>query len=218
MFTGIIEALGILREARRERGGLSLSVDAVLPGEPLVLGESIAVSGPCLTVERVLPGGFTVFASSETVARTTLSRARAGLPVNCERALRVGGRLGGHFVSGHVDGVGRIRRVAPSGEAREITITAPDSVVPFLAPKGSIAVDGISLTVNEVRGADFTVMIIPHTLASTTLVDSGPGVDVNLEADVIARYVQIMATGRGGGVRGALSEEALRSLGWSGRE
>ncbi len=218
MFTGIIEALGILREVRRERGGLSLSVDVRLPGEPLVIGESVAVSGPCLTVERVLPDGFTVFASSETVARTTLSKARAGLPVNCERALQVGGRLGGHFVSGHIDGVGRIRRVAPSGEAREITITAPDALLPFLVAKGSVAVDGISLTVNEVRGADFTVMIIPHTLSATTLVDGGPGDDVNLEADLIARYVQMLATGRKDGVRGTLSEEALRSLGWSGKE
>lgn len=217
MFTGIIEALGILRDVRRERGGLALTVDGTLPGEPLVVGESVAVSGPCLTVERVVAGGFTVFASSETVARTTLARARAGTRVNLERALKIGGRLGGHFVSGHVDGVGRIRRIAPSGEAREVTITAPEAVVPFLAAKGSVAVDGISLTVNEVRGADFTVMIIPHTLSATTLVDGSPGDDVNLEADIIARYVQVLAAGAGG-ARGNLSEAALRSLGWSGKE
>ncbi len=218
MFTGIIEALGTLREVRRERGGLALLVDATLPGEPLAVGESVAVSGPCLTVERVVPGGFTAFASSETVARTTLARARAGQAVNLERALQVGGRLGGHFVSGHVDGIGRVRRVAPSGEAREVTITAPDAILPFLAAKGSVAIDGISLTVNDVRGADFTVMIIPHTLGATTLVQAAPGDDVNLEADVIARYVQAVASGREGGVRGSLSEAALRSLGWTGKE
>jgi len=121
-------------------------------------------------------------------------------------------------VSGHIDGVGRIRRVAPSGEAREITITAPEALMPFLVAKGSVAVDGISLTVNEVRGADFTLMIIPHTLGTTTLVDAGPGTDVNLEADLIARYVQKLASVRGGEARGSLSEEALRSLGWSGKE
>jgi len=218
MFTGIIEALGTLREVRRERGGLALVVDATLPGEPLAVGESVAVSGPCLTVERVVTGGFTVFASSETVARTTLSRARAGQAVNLERALKVGGRLGGHFVSGHVDGIGRVRRVAPSGEAREVTITAPEAILPFLVEKGSVAIDGISLTVNDVRGTDFTVMIIPHTLGATTLVQAAPGDDVNLEADVIARYVHAMASGREGGVRGSLSETALRSLGWTGKE
>lgn len=217
MFTGIIEALGTLRDVRRERGGLSLTVEAALPGEPLVVGESIAVSGPCLTVERVVPGGFTVFASSETVAKTTLARARPGVAVNVERALKVGGRLGGHFVSGHVDGVGKVRRIAPSGEAREVTVTAPDAVAAFLAAKGSVAIDGISLTVNEVRGADFTVMIIPHTLGATTLATASPGDDVNLEADLIARYVQVLAS-RGGGVRGNLSEEALRSLGWGGEK
>lgn len=218
MFTGIIEALGTLEEVRRDRGGLSLSIRGTLPGEPLVVGESIAVSGPCLTVERVLPGGFTVFASSETVLRTTLGQARPGRQANLERALRVGGRLGGHFVSGHVDGIGRIRRIAASGDAREVTVEAAPEVRPFLAPKGSIAIDGISLTVNDVRGDDFTVMIIPHTLAATTLVAAGPGEPVNLEADLIARYVQALATGGRGGVRGGLSEASLRALGWTGEE
>ena len=218
MFTGIIEALGTLEEVRRDRGGLSLSIRGVLPGEPLAVGESVAVSGPCLTVERVVPGGFTVFASSETVALTTLGTARAGTRVNLERALRVGGRLGGHIVSGHVDGMGAIRRISPSGDAREVTLDAPPSVRPFLVAKGSIAIDGISLTVNEVRGDGFTVMIIPHTLAATTLASAGPGDVVNLEADVIARYVQALATGGRGGVRGSLSEESLRALGWTGEE
>jgi riboflavin synthase len=217
MFTGIIEVIGVVKDLRRERGGMSISLEAKLSGEPLSIGESVAVSGPCLTVERVIAGGFTVFASSETVLRTTLGKARAGNRVNLERALQLGGRLGGHIVSGHVDGVGRIRHISPSGEAREVTVTAPDALLPFLVAKGSVSIDGISLTVNEVRGAEFTVMIIPHTLGATTLVEARPGDEVNLEADLIARYVQALVPGRGG-VRGSLSDETLRSLGWSGKE
>ena len=129
-----------------------------------------------------------------------------------ERALRADGRLGGHLVTGHVDGVGRVRHVTARGEAHEIAVDAPAEVRPFLAAKGSISIDGVSLTVNTVRGAEFAVMVIPHTLAQTTLGRLRPGDEVSLEADVIARYVAAMLPGRGGG---GLTEERLRELGWT---
>lgn len=199
MFTGIIETVGTLTDARPERGGLRLAIRASFESGPLTPGESVAVSGPCLTVERATPDGFEAFASSETLARTTLARARAGRAVNLERALGVGARLGGHFVSGHVDGVGRVRRVAPDGEARRLMVLAPPEVRPLLAVKGSVAVDGVSLTVVEVRGAEFSVMLVPHTLRHTTLLALRPGDEVNVEADLIARYVAATLRHRGAG-------------------
>ena len=192
MFTGIVEVVGRVREVRPERGGLLIGVDAAFASGPLVTGESIAVSGPCLTVETVRPWGFEAFASSETSARTTLARLRPGAAVNLERALRADGRLGGHIVAGHVDGVGRVRRVSAAGEAREVTLVAPPEVARYLAPKGSVAVDGVSLTVNRVRGAEFSVMVIPHTLRATTVAALAPGAEVNLEADLLARYVEAL--------------------------
>ncbi len=211
MFTGIIEVVGTLRDVRHERGGATLVVDAAFASGPLAVGESISVSGPCLTVERVVAGGFEAFASAETLKRTTLAHVRAGKAVNLERALRADGRFGGHIVSGHVDGVGRVRHVTSHGEAHELAVDAPAEVRPFLAAKGSIAIDGVSLTVNTVRGAEFAVMVIPHTWAHTTLGGLRPGDPVSLEADVIARYVAAMLPGRGGG----LTEERLRELGWT---
>jgi riboflavin synthase len=197
MFTGIIETVGTIRDIRGDRGGRTLHVEAALPGEPLVLGESIAVSGPCLTVEEILPRGFRVFASAETLSRTTLGSVRSGTRVNLERAMRADGRLGGHIVAGHVDGIGRVRSVSSSGEAREVTIEAPPEVLPFLAAKGSVSVDGVSLTVNAVTGDAFRLVVIPHTLAATTLAGIATGTDVNLEADVVARYVARLLESRG---------------------
>ncbi len=199
MFTGLIETVGTIRDVRSEGGGLRLVIRASFASGPLRVGESIAVSGPCLTVERVLPDGFETFASSETLAHTTLARARAGRAVNLERALLAGSRLGGHFVSGHVDGVGRVRRVAPDGEARRVVILAPPEVRPLLARKGSVAVDGVSLTVAEVRGAEFSVVLVPHTLGATTLSSLRPGEEVNVEADILARYVLATLCARGVG-------------------
>ncbi len=207
MFTGIIETVGTLTDARPERGGLRLVVRAMFQSGPLAPGESVAVSGPCLTVEHATPDSFEAFASSETLARTTLAHARAGRAVNLERALAVGARLGGHFVSGHVDGVGRVRRVAPDGESRRLTVLVPPEVRPLLAIKGSVAVDGVSLTVVEVRGAEFSVMLVPHTLRHTTLLSLRPGDEVNVEADLIARYVAATLRGRGIGVESVLPGE-----------
>lgn len=205
MFTGIIQVLGSIREVQSARGGALLIVQGALPGEPLALGESIAVSGPCLTVQEVRPGGFAVFASEETLRRTTLQSARAGRPVNLERALRLGDRLGGHLVTGHVDGVGRLQQATPVGEARQLAFWMPPDLRPLVAPKGSIAVDGVSLTVNEVRGDRFTVMVIPHTLAATTLGRLRVGDEVNLEADPLARYVRAALSGSASAGRGSRS-------------
>jgi len=197
MFTGIIEAIGTVRDARADAQGLRLAVEADFGG-PLRIGESIAVSGPCLTVERVLGDGFETYASSETLQRTTLSAFRPGRRVNLERALAVGARLGGHFVSGHVDGVGRVRRVVPAGESVRVRVLAPPEVRPFLAFKGSIAMDGVSLTIADVRGAEFEVVLIPHTRHVTTLQGLRAGDEVNLEADLLARYVAAALASRAG--------------------
>ncbi|HOU53135.1 MAG TPA: riboflavin synthase [Myxococcota bacterium] len=210
MFTGIIQVLGVIQEVRPARGGALLEVQGTLPGEPLALGESIAVSGPCLTVQAVRGGGFAVFASEETLRRTTLQSARAGRPVNLERALRLGDRLGGHLVTGHVDGIGRLQQATPVGEARQLAFRMPPDLRPLIAQKGSIAVDGVSLTVNEVRGDRFTVMVIPHTLAATTLGHLRVGDEVNLEADPLARYVHATLAGSGGETPSRL--EALLGL------
>jgi riboflavin synthase len=212
VFTGIVETIGRVREARAERGGVTLLVEAAFASGPLVVGESVATAGPCLTVERVVPGGFEAFASAETLAKTTLGRLKPGDRVNLERALRADGRLGGHIVSGHVDGVGRVRRVVASGSAAAMTIAAPDEVRPFLAAKGSVAIDGVSLTVNAVAGAEFTVMLVPHTRSVTTLAGLRPGDEVNVEADVIARYVAALL-GRGGSGGGRLHAQRLAELG-----
>jgi len=205
MFTGLVETVGTLAEVRRERGGAALVVEARFGSGPLVIGESIAVSGPCLTVEEVTPRGFRCFASSETLARPTLGRAVPGTPVNLERALRADGRLGGHLVSGHVDGVARLQSIGSSGEARELRFLAPSDLRRYLAPKGSVALDGISLTVNTVRGTELTVMVIPLTLSATTLKGLRVGDSVNLEVDVIARYVESLMGGHG-------TADRLRSL------
>lgn len=190
MFTGIIETVGTLRSVRRERGGATLVIDADFESGPLVLGESISVEGPCLTVERIRGTGFEAFASSETLERTTLGHLRSGQGVNLERAMKADGRFGGHIVTGHVDAVGTVRRVGTSGDAREVTIEADEAVLAFLVEKGSVTVSGVSLTVNGVTGQAFTLMLIPHTLSGTTLEGLSPGDAVNLEVDVLARYVQ----------------------------
>lgn len=216
MFTGIIQAIGVIREVRPAQGGVLLVLQGALPGEPLALGESIAVSGPCLTVQEVRPGGFVAFASRETLDRTTLGSARAGREVNLERALRLGDRLGGHLVTGHVDGIGRLQRIVPHGEAREFTFWMPPEVRPLVARKGSIAVDGISLTVNEVRGDRFSVMGIPHTLSATTLGRLRAGGEVNLEPDPLARYVQAAIAAGTTGTEGRPGLAALLAEGADG--
>jgi riboflavin synthase len=185
MFTGLIEATGTLA-ARTARGtGARLVIHATLQGEPLELGESIAVDGACLTVDAIVDGGFEIDASAETLARTTLGRLKVGGTVHLERAMRPSDRLGGHIVTGHVDGVGSL--AARRGEV--LSFAMPAELARFVAVKGSITVNGVSLTVNAATADRFEVTIIPHTAHKTKLGSLPEGAPVNLEVDLVARYV-----------------------------
>ena len=205
MFTGIVTALGTIRETR-QTGDLHAVVACPFDPAGMAIGASIACSGTCLTV--VDKGGvagdawFAVDISGETVSRTVPGRWEPGRRLNLEPALKLGDELGGHIVTGHVDGVGTVASVAPEGDSRRLVIAAPHDLAPYLAPKGSITVDGVSLTVNEVADqADgtchFALNIIPHTAEVTTLGTLEPGDRVNLEIDVLARYLQRMQSLRG---------------------
>lgn len=189
MFTGLIEEVGRIGAIRYAGGGADLVVEAPRIGATAVPGESIAVNGACLTVEAAGPTGFTCHAGAETLARTTLGELAVGTPVNLERALAVGARLGGHFVQGHVDCVGEIVARLEEGSIVRFTIAMPEEYLRFVAEKGSIAVDGISLTVTEVTRGQFGVAIIPHTLVHTTLSAARRGQRVNIETDILAKYV-----------------------------
>jgi len=188
MFTGIITDLGRVR--RLHRGGLAeLTIATAFDTSAIPLGASIACSGVCLTVVGVAPGEFSVQASAETLACTTIGEWEEGSPVNLEKSLRVGDELGGHLVAGHVDGIARIGERRPEAESVRFVFEAPEELASFIAPKGSVAIDGVSLTVNEVTGARFGVNIIPHTLGCTNFGRASPGQRMNLEIDLIARYV-----------------------------
>lgn len=217
MFTGLVESKGtlvrrtqhgsdarlVLRGDLVRAAGATPGARSFTGGEPIVLGESIAIDGVCLTVDTItVPGGpgpttFEVDASSETLEKTTIGRLAVGSSVNLERALPIGGRLGGHLVSGHVDGVGKIVEKVPSGAALKVVFEAPSELARFIAPKGSICISGVSLTVNGVSGSTFDVMLIPHTRDKTSLDGLGVGDLVNLEVDVLARYVaRLLEAGR----------------------
>ncbi len=190
MFTGIVEGTGVVRAVRTQDGSARLVVDA---GELLRgtrIGDSIAVNGVCLTVVATTATMFEADLSPETLERTTLGGLQPGSAVNLERPLVVGDRLGGHLVQGHVDGVGRVVVCRKEGEAWSLEIAAPPHVERYVVEKGSIAVDGVSLTVTAASGDRFTICLIPHTCAVTTLGALGPGAVVNLEADVLAKYVE----------------------------
>ncbi|HEV2301636.1 MAG TPA: riboflavin synthase [Stellaceae bacterium] len=188
MFTGIISDLGVVR--RLVRGDmLDLTIATKYDTSGIAIGASIACCGACLTVVAVEPHAFTVQASRETLLSTTLGEWREGTPVNLERAARLGDELGGHLVQGHVDGVAHIvERREEAGSVRFL-FELPEALAPYVAPKGSVALDGVSLTVNEVEGRRFGVNIIPHTLAVTNLGRATVGQGMNFEADLIARYV-----------------------------
>ena len=208
MFTGIIEQVGVVTELTRGRETGRLSVRADLLRD-VVLGESIAVNGVCLTVTRV-PGDTVSFdVSPETLSRTTLGDRRPGDAVNLERALRVGDRMGGHFVQGHVDGVGEVVRLTPLPEGgATLAVHAPREALPYVVPKGSIAVDGVSLTVVDIIDGVFTVAVVPFTLANTVLRESRPGSRVNIEADILAKYAACATPYEG------VTEEMLRKAGF----
>lgn len=219
MFTGLIEEVGVVRRLERTARGGRLSVAAKTVLEGTRVGDSLAVSGACLTVVGLDDSGFVVECMPETLTHTTLGEAHVGTLVNLERSLPVGGRLGGHLVLGHVDAVGEVTAVRPQGMAWEVRISLPGQLVGCVAPKGSIAVDGISLTVIEVERTAFKVGIIPHTMAATTLGRVRVGQRVNLEADVLARYVrQVLQSGGGqaspAAAESRLSEQFLRKQGF----
>ena len=199
MFTGIVTDIGTV-EAIDTQGDLRVRVATAYDTATVDLGASISCSGVCLTVVDKGPGWFAVDVSGETVSRTAKGMWTAGRKLNLERALRLGDELGGHIVTGHVDGVGRVSDSVEVGGSHRVSIAAPRELAAYIAPKGSITVDGVSLTVNEVaddKGVTFGVNIIPHTAAVTTFGDLRPGQQVNLEIDVLARYLQRMESLRG---------------------
>ena len=189
VFTGLIADVGRVRSCERDDDGARLVVETSLAGE-LGEGDSIAVGGVCLTAIDIDDGAFTAEAMRETLARCTLGRLRAGSPVNLELALRAQDRLGGHVVQGHVDGLGTVVDVREDGFSRVVTIGADPLLLRYMVQKGSIAVDGVSLTVSALGAEDFGVSLIPETLQRTTLGSLVPGAIVNLEADVLAKHVE----------------------------
>jgi riboflavin synthase len=189
MFTGIISSIGTVIAA----DGGRFTVRSDYAAETIALGASICHDGVCLTVTSVQPedtgSRYTLDVSNETLSLTTLGQWAAGRAINLERALKAGDELGGHIVSGHVDGIARIADIRADGDSRRLTFEAPQALAPFIAPKGSVALDGTSLTVNEVDGARFGINLIPHTLTVTTWGRKKPGDLINIEIDPLARYV-----------------------------
>ena len=192
MFTGIVQAVGRIEERiEHPSGDVSLLVDtAAIPAADIAVGDSICVSGVCLTAIEVTPAGFRTDVSAESLARTTLGNLAAGRRVNLETALTPQTRLGGHLVSGHVDGIGELLARRDDARSVRFEFRAPESLARYIAEKGSVCIDGTSLTVNSVAGAAFDVNIVPHTLRATTLGELLPGSAVNVEVDQIARYVE----------------------------
>ena len=209
MFTGLVEAVGELTHRQVMGPGERLSVCCGFSG--IEMGESIAVTGVCLTVDGLRPGFFDATVSSETLAKTALGGLRAGASLNLERALRVGDRLGGHLVSGHVDGVAKIIELRSSGDALELTIEAPRALLAFIAVKGSVCLDGVSLTVNAVSDERFSVMLIPHTQSVTNLGGLQVGGLLNIEVDLLARYAARHAEVTGRAASERIGAEASRS-------
>jgi len=189
MFTGIVTDVGEVCRLARGNGLVTLTIATAFDTAQIAMGASIACCGVCLTLVAREPGAFTVEVSGETLACSTLGDWREGTRINLEQSLKLGDEMGGHLVLGHVDGVASIVERRPDGESVRFSFAAPAELAPFIAPKGSVALDGVSLTVNEVAGTRFGVNIIPHTLAHTNFGPAGPGTRMNLEIDLIARYV-----------------------------
>jgi riboflavin synthase len=199
MFTGIIQSVGHIRSLETRRGDVRLSVaGGALDLGDVRVGDSIAVGGACLTAIDVDAGGFAADVSNETLALTTLGALRPGDAVNLEKALRLADRLGGHLVSGHVDGVGSVVSIAPDARSQRWTFEVPAALARYIAAKGSITIDGTSLTVNNVDGTRFGVNLIPHTLEHTTFAARRVGAAVNLEVDLLARYLERLAASGNG--------------------
>ena len=190
MFTGIVREQGRIASLEGGASGVRVVVEAPATAPGIGLGDSVAVNGCCLTAVEIGATTIAFDAVPETLSRTSLSRLAPGSAVNLEPALRAGDPMGGHVVQGHVDGVGRVRSVAPEGEGRRIWFDAPEAVLRYCVEKGSIAIEGVSLTIATVDAAGVAVALIPHTLAETTIGSLAPGDEVNLEADVLAKYVE----------------------------
>jgi riboflavin synthase len=212
MFTGLVADVGTVERVEPRSGGARLVLrPTALPVEALATGESVACNGACLTVVERGRGLVAFDAVPETLSRTTLGSWRTGTRVNLERALRLDDRLGGHLVAGHVDAVGEVLSRVAEGQGVRLAVSLPGSIAPLVAEKGSIAVDGVSLTVARAARDRFEVALIPETLARTTLGEAGPGTKVNLEADVVARHVARLREFSGGA---GVTEGALRGWGY----
>ncbi|MBR2783073.1 MAG: riboflavin synthase [Firmicutes bacterium] len=215
MFTGIIEEVGFVRHvvSGSRSGEIAIRAGTVLEGTRI--GDSIAVNGVCLTVTRLLSDGFTADVMPETLRRSNLGSLRSGDPVDLERAMPAQGRFGGHIVSGHIDGVGIITELRREENAVWVRISADSALLAQIVEKGSIAIDGISLTVAAVTGRDFQVSVIPHTAQETILLSKGPGDRVNLETDIIGKYVQKMLGQPGDTAKGSgITREFLQEYGF----
>ncbi len=192
MFTGLVEEMGTVRERTPSAAGARMVIACDVVRDGLALGDSVSVNGACLTVVALTDDTFAVDCVEETLRRTSVGDREAGDTVNLERAMRVGDRLGGHIVQGHVDGTGTIRAITPEGEGVLMSVAAPPGVLRYVVEKGSITVDGVSLTVATRESDGFTIALIPHTMQGTTLGPDTVGRRVNLEADVVAKYVEAL--------------------------
>ena len=218
MFTGIILAIGKIAAIERKSGDYRLTIDTGhLDLTGTLLGDSIAVNGVCLTAVELGTQYFCADVSNETLSRTVLVNATIGTPVNLELALTPATRMGGHIVSGHVDGMGKLLEKKPDGRSIRFTFKAPDNLAKYIAEKGSICINGISLTVNEVKGAQFSVNIVPYTLKDTTLALLVVGDLVNLEVDLLARYMERLMLGEAAAAPSSgITEELLQKSGFFG--
>jgi len=217
LFTGIIEETGLIRSLHPAAGGAQIQIEAGGIASGLKPGDSVAVNGICLTVREAAGRRFTCDVSPETLRRSSLGRAGDGALVNLERPLAVGDRLGGHIVQGHVDGVGKLISSAASGEGVEMRFSFPTEMERYFVSKGSVAVDGISLTVASLKGNSFVVAIIPHTYRATNLHRLKPGDEVNLEGDILAKYFERffeLGLGRDPGQGRGLTVDKLREQGF----
>jgi len=190
MFTGIIEGVGKVRAIKKSGEGAEIEIECEFDLEKTNVGESISVNGCCLTVTSRLGKCFWADVSIETMERTTFKNIKQGIPVNLERALKFGGRLGGHLVSGHIDAIGKVVDIINKSNANEFVLEIPDNILRYIVEKGSVAVDGVSLTVNGCKDKHFSVMVIPHTRLNSTFQNLMAGDEVNLEVDIIGKYVE----------------------------